>query len=51
MYLTLAREAATDPAKHQWIVDLYDSALRGATDFDKQMAHVELGQHLNRRSR
>jgi len=51
MYLTLAREAATDPVKHKWIIDLYEVAIRGASDTDKQMAHVELGQHLNRRAR
>ncbi len=51
MYLTLAREAASDQAKHRWIVELYDEAMRNASDFDKQMAHVELGQHLNRRTR
>jgi TPR repeat protein len=51
MYLTLARESASEQAKHTWIVDLYEQAMRSASDFDKQLAHVELGQHLNRRTR
>jgi TPR repeat protein len=51
MYLTLAREAASEDAKHRWIVDLYETAVGSATDKDKQLAHIELGQHLNRRVR
>lgn len=51
MYLTLAREAASEQPKHRWIVELYEAAMRNASDFDKQMAHAELGQHLNRRTR
>ncbi len=51
MYLTLAREAVSEDAKHRWIVELYERAVGSATDKDKQMAHVQLGQHLNRRAR
>ena len=51
MYLTLAREAASEDAKHRWIVDLYETAVGSATDKDKRLAHIELGQHLNRRVR
>jgi TPR repeat protein len=51
MYLTLAREAASEEAKHRWIVELHERAVSVASDADKQMAHVELGQHLNRRAR
>jgi TPR repeat protein len=51
MYLTLAREAASDEARHRWIVDLHEKAVSLASDADKQMAHVELGHHLNRRAR
>lgn len=51
MYLTLAREAASEEAKHRWIVDLHERAVSQASEKDKQMAHVELGHHLNRRAR
>lgn len=51
MYLTLAREAAGDRPQNRWIVDLYDTAIRTADDFDKQAAHIELSRQLNKRSR
>ncbi len=51
MYLTLAREAAGDRPENRWIVDLYDTAIRTADDFDKQAAHIELSRQLAKRSR
>ncbi len=37
MWLTLARDAATDP-KDAWIVDLYNQAMAQASDADRQVA-------------
>ncbi len=49
MYLTLARESANDPVHDKWIVDLYDKAMRGATDNDRQAAAVYLETYMKRR--
>lgn len=51
MYLTLAREAASERQQERWIVDKYDAAMQAASDGDKQRAREELGQHLKRRGR
>jgi uncharacterized protein len=37
MWLTLAKEAATDP-RDAWIVDLYNKAAATATEEDRQVA-------------
>ncbi|SFK22789.1 tetratricopeptide repeat protein [Methylocapsa palsarum] len=50
MWLTLAREAATDAKKDQWIVDLYDRAMAGANEEDRQVALVYLEEHLKGRN-
>ncbi len=49
MYLTLARESANDPVNDKWIVDLYDKAMRGATDNDRQAAAAYLETYMKRR--
>ena len=49
MYLTLAREGANDPASDKWIVDLYDKAMRTASDNDRQAAAVYLESYMKRR--
>jgi len=49
MYLTLARESANDPVNDKWIVDLYDKAMRSATDNDRQAAAVYLETYMKRR--
>lgn len=51
MYLTLAREAASERKEDRWIVDLYDKAMAAASEADKQQAHEELGAFLKRRAR
>jgi TPR repeat protein len=38
MWLTLARDAALQDKKDQWIVDLYNNAATAASDSDKQIA-------------
>ncbi|HUZ67952.1 MAG TPA: tetratricopeptide repeat protein [Beijerinckiaceae bacterium] len=48
MYLTLAREAAVDPKKDAWIIDLHDAALQAATDDEKGMARHFLEQYVSR---
>ncbi len=40
MWLTLARDAALQDKKDQWIVDLYNNAAMAASDSDKQIAAV-----------
>lgn len=50
MWLTLAREAAIDAKKDQWIVDLYDKAMASANDEDRQVALAYLEDHLKRRN-
>ncbi|WP_245276316.1 tetratricopeptide repeat protein [Methylocapsa aurea] len=49
MWLTLAREAASDSKKDQWIIDLYDNAMASANDEDRQNALAYLEDHLKRR--
>jgi TPR repeat protein len=49
MWLTLAREAAADPVKDQWILALYDKAFAGANDRDRQKALDNLEQFLKRK--
>ncbi|WOJ88191.1 tetratricopeptide repeat protein [Methylocapsa polymorpha] len=48
MWLTLAREAAIDSKKDQWIIDLYDRAMGAASDEDRQLALTYLEDHLKR---
>ena len=43
MWLTLAHDAATAP-KDKWIVDLYTKAVQSASDDDRQVAAVYLGE-------
>lgn len=50
MWLTLAREAAIDSKKDQWVVDLYDKAMASANDEDRQVALAYLEDHLKRRN-
>ena len=49
MFLTLARESALDPAKDQWIVDLYDKAMADASESDRQAALASLEGWLKKR--
>ena len=49
MYLTLARESANDPAGDKWIVDLYEKAMRDASDNDRQAAAVYLEGYMKKR--
>jgi hypothetical protein len=48
MWLTLARDAATDP-RDQWIVELYEKAIGASSDPDRQMALAYLQAHLQKR--
>lgn len=50
MWLTLAREAAIDSKKDQWIIDLYDKAMSAADDDERQVALVYLEDHLKGRN-
>ncbi len=50
MWLTLAREAAIDSKKDQWVIDLYDKAMASANDEDRQVALAYLEDHLKRRN-
>ena len=49
MYLTLAREAASEAAKEGWIVNLYDKAMAAASDSDRKTALASLESYLRRR--
>lgn len=49
MWLTLAREASTDAAKDQWIVDLYQDAFTAADDDDRKLALALLEQYIQAR--
>ena len=49
MFLTLARESASDPATDHWIVDLYEKAMSAASDNDKQAALAYLEGYLKKR--
>lgn len=46
MYLTLAREAASERAGDQWIVELHSKALTAATDADRKAAVDMLEYYL-----
>jgi uncharacterized protein len=48
MYLTLAREAAVDPKKDAWIVDLHESALRAASESEKSLARRYLEDYVSK---
>lgn len=48
MYLTLAREAATESKKDAWIVELHESAIKAASDDEKALARHFLEDYLNR---
>ncbi|ACK50632.1 Sel1 domain protein repeat-containing protein [Methylocella silvestris BL2] len=50
MWLTLAREAALDSAKDQWIIDAYEKSLAAATETERQTALTYLEDHLKRRN-
>jgi len=50
MWLTLAREAAIDSKKDQWIIDLYDKVMAAANNNDRQVALVYLEDHLKGRN-
>lgn len=50
MYLTLAADSARARGNLDWVAKLHEQAIVAASDFDKQMAHVELKKHLRRRS-
>jgi TPR repeat protein len=50
MWLTLARDAAIDSKKDQWIIDVYDKAVASANDGDRQDALAFLEGHLKRRN-
>jgi len=49
MWLSLARDGITDPAKDKWIVDLYGKAMEAASDNDRQVAAAYLDDHTRRR--
>jgi TPR repeat protein len=48
MWLTLARESA-DPAKEQWISDLYEQAFTASGESDRKLALALLEQYMQRR--
>jgi hypothetical protein len=48
MWLILAREAA-DPAKDQWITELYEKAFAAASETDRQDALAMLEQYIQAR--
>lgn len=50
MWITLAREAANDSTKNQWILDLYEKSMAAATDGERQVALSYLEDHLKRRN-
>ncbi len=49
MYLTMAREAASEQVKYKWIIDLYDGAMTTASDIDRQAALAYLEQFVKGR--
>ena len=49
MYLTMAREGASDATKYKWIIDLYDGAMTTASDPDRQAALAYLEQFMKGR--
>ena len=46
MYLTMAREGASEHSKYKWIADLYDGAMSAASDTDRHAALVYLDQFV-----
>ncbi|VTZ27467.1 conserved exported hypothetical protein [Methylocella tundrae] len=50
MWLTLAREAAMDAKKDQWIIDVYDKAMATASESERRVALSYLEDHLKRRN-
>jgi hypothetical protein len=50
MWLTLAREAASDSEKDKSIIVHYDKAVVSANDGDRQDALAYLEDHLKRRN-
>ncbi len=49
MYLTMAREGASEQVKYKWIIDVYDSAITTASDNDRQAALAYLEQFVKGR--
>ena len=49
MYLTMAREGASEQVKYKWIIDVYDSAITTASDTDRQAALAYLEQFVKGR--
>jgi len=49
MWLTLAREAAADSGKDQWIESLYEDAFAAADDSDRKLALALLEQYIQSR--
>jgi hypothetical protein len=49
MWLTLAREAATDSSKDQWITALYDEAFAAADERERKLALALLEQYIQSR--
>ena len=50
MWLSLARDSATDKAKDRWVLDLYDRAMAAASENDRQVAAVYLDDKTRRRN-
>ena len=50
MWLSLARDGVTDKAKDAWVLDLYSRAMGLASDADRQVASLYLGDHGKRRN-
>jgi len=50
MYLTLARESASNAAGDRWIVDLHDKALAVASEADRKSAVAMLENYLRNRN-
>jgi hypothetical protein len=50
MWLTLAREAAIDSKRDQWIIEMYEKAMADANDEDRRVALAYLEDHLKRRN-
>lgn len=50
MWLSLARDGVTDKVKDQWILDLYDKAMRAASDDDRQIASVYVDDRQKKRN-
>lgn len=49
MFLTLARESASDPAKDRWMIELYEKAMMQASEADRQAALASLESWLRKR--